>query len=595
MTNRFHIVTLGLFIAVIATAGEVYGQDAQSASVNPHGNLSIDISCSDCHTSESWVPAKEVMDFNHDTQTTFALIGKHALTNCENCHLDLKFTEPTIIGEGCESCHVDVHQGEFSQQCSDCHNQENFADVDGIFIHNRTTFQLTGAHLQIECETCHVDQSMGHFTNLETECIDCHQEEYELAETVDHVESGFPLTCDDCHTTLAWQPAFFDHLTASDGFALIGAHSLVDCASCHILPSMDLVFNAASDQDCYACHMDDYLAEHQGSGFPTNCLACHSVNSWDDADFEHTEVSNGFELLGAHSKVDCDGCHSPGFGLVFSPPPEDQNDCYSCHTNDYEEEHGGSGFPTDCTLCHNVNDWDDAEEFDHASLSGGFELLGAHSTEVCSSCHTPDLGLVFNPPPSDQNDCFTCHADDYEEEHGGTGFPTDCLSCHNVNNWDDADEFDHASLSGGFELLGAHSTEDCSSCHTPDFELVFSPSPVDQNDCYTCHTDDYEEEHAVAGFPTDCLSCHTLDNWERGPFEEHDALYFPIFSGAHSGEWESDCRTCHITPVDFSLFECINCHEHERSQTDDDHSELSGYIYESTACYSCHPSGRSDD
>ena len=741
-----HIVRI-LFILLLSITGwkPLIAQDVQT--VSPHGNLTIDIECSSCHTANSWVPAKSNMDFDHSSQTNFPLLGKHTLTDCESCHLELNFTEPSIFGDGCESCHVDVHQGMFSETCTECHNQESFTDVDGQFIHNMTLFPLTGAHQQIECQSCHVDQSQGHFTSLDTDCIDCHEQDYKEAKTVDHVESGFPETCDDCHTTLAWQPAFFDHETASDGFALLGAHQLVDCASCHIFPSKDLIFTPESNEDCYACHADDYQSEHGGSGFPTECIACHNVNTWHDADFEHEIASGGFALLGAHSKIDCNDCHTSNYDLIFTPPPANQEDCYTCHVRDYQEEHAGSGFPTDCTICHDVNDWDDAEfehtkasggfellgahnqtecsschapdvtllfnpapngqedcytchvqdyetehggtgyptdctechnvnswddaEFEHSTVSGGFQLLGAHSTANCQTCHTPDFGLVFNPAPTTQDDCYTCHAQDYEEEHAGTGFPTDCTECHNVNSWEGATfdhgaisggfallgahstatceschtpdyglvfnpapstqddcytchaqeyeeehagtgfptdctechnvnswegaTFDHGAISGGFALLGAHSTATCESCHTPDFGLVFNPAPSTQDDCYTCHAQEYEEEHAGTGFPTDCTTCHNLDSWDGAKFEDHDNLYFPIFSGSHRGEWNNDCSSCHVIPSDFSQFECINCHEHRQSKMDDEHSDVRNYVFQSTACYSCHPDGREDD
>jgi hypothetical protein len=49
---------------------------------------------------------------------------------------------------------------------------------------------------------------------------------------------------------------------------------------------------------------------------------------------------------------------------------------------------------------------------------------------------------------------------------------------------------------------------------------------------------------------------------------------------------------CHINSGNYSSFSCINCHEHSnRGEVDDDHSEVSGYSYESNACYSCHPTG----
>src|SRR5690606_15999160 len=106
------------------------------------------------------------------------------------------------------------------------------------------------------------------------------------------------------------------------------------------------------------------------------------------------------------------------------------------------------------------------------------------------------------------------------------------------------------------------------------------------NDCYACHADDYQQAHA--GFPTTCLDCHEPNTWDGAQFE-HDQ-YFPIYSGKHEGEWSS-CQTCHIQPGNFSVFSCITCHEHNREDMDDAHEDVGGYVYDSQACFSCHPDG----
>ena len=91
----------------------------------------------------------------------------------------------------------------------------------------------------------------------------------------------------------------------------------------------------------------------------------------------------------------------------------------------------------------------------------------------------------------------------------------------------------------------------------------------------------------------DCYACHPRG--EAGDFKEHDSLYFPIFSGAHAGAW-GDCRTCHSTPSNRKEFTCLNCHDHSRERMDDKHlGEVQGYVYDSAACYQCHPNGRVED
>jgi hypothetical protein len=56
-------------------------------------------------------------------------------------------------------------------------------------------------------------------------------------------------------------------------------------------------------------------------------------------------------------------------------------------------------------------------------------------------------------------------------------------------------------------------------------------------------------------------------------------------------KWSS-CSDCHVTAGSFRVFECILCHEHSnRSEVDSKHRGVSGYAYQSAACYRCHPRG----
>ncbi|MBK9258020.1 MAG: hypothetical protein IPM42_21430 [Saprospiraceae bacterium] len=69
-------------------------------------------------------------------------------------------------------------------------------------------------------------------------------------------------------------------------------------------------------------------------------------------------------------------------------------------------------------------------------------------------------------------------------------------------------------------------------------------------------------------------------------------MYFPIYTGKHKDEWNT-CSDCHTNPNNYNIFSCINCHEHNnKNEVDDDHNGVSGYSYNSAACYSCHPMGK---
>ncbi|MCI5055621.1 MAG: hypothetical protein MRY83_05900, partial [Flavobacteriales bacterium] len=63
------------------------------------------------------------------------------------------------------------------------------------------------------------------------------------------------------------------------------------------------------------------------------------------------------------------------------------------------------------------------------------------------------------------------------------------------------------------------------------------------------------------------------------------------YSGNHQNEW-NQCSECHIQANNYAVFSCIDCHEHNnKNDVDDDHDGVNGYVYESNACYSCHPDG----
>lgn len=479
---------------------------------NPHGEITI--ACERCHTPEGWTPLRDPLPFDHSEETRFTMTGRHVQAACRSCHLDLRFDRPDLLPDDCASCHLDVHRGQLGDDCRQCHTTQDFQLVRGVEIHARTAFPLTGSHLQIACESCHADDLDGAFAPLDPACFACHADDYERTANslVDHPAAGFPTDCAACHTTLGFGSAVaFDHAAASGGFSLLGAHSRIECTACHNPGDLALLFQPASQDDCFACHAGDY---------------------------ERT----------ANSPVD----------------------------------HVAAGFPTDCRQCHTLETWEGAT-VDHVAVSGGFPLVGAHLALACDACHSaPDFSVPGAPASPD--DCVACHADDHQAAH--PGFPTTCLDCHTTTAFQPA-TFDHVAVSGGFDLVGAHLALDCSACHVgPDFEPIWVPAGP--NDCYTCHTDDYEAEHAGSGFPTTCLDCHTTDTWAGATFD-HSA-FFPIYSGEHEGEW-ADCQTCHTQPGNFGVFTCLTCHEHRQSEMDDKHDDVGGYVYESNACYSCHPDG----
>ncbi len=86
---------------------------------------------------------------------------------------------------------------------------------------------------------------------------------------------------------------------------------------------------------------------------------------------------------------------------------------------------------------------------------------------------------------------MTCHQADYNgtnnPPHAQAGFPTTCQTCHSTTDWTGA-TFDHSTT--GFTLTGAHTSLQCTQCHTASFQggpYNFTSATT----CYTCHQTDY--------------------------------------------------------------------------------------------------------
>ena len=160
------------------------------------------------------------------------------------------------------------------------------------------------------------------------------------------------------------------------------------------------------------------------------------------------------------------------------------------------------------------------------------------------------------------------------------GFSTSCETCHKPTDtsWLQG-VFNHSTV---YALVGVHATQACAACHVNGVYKGTSRT------CAGCHQSAYNAaqnpNHVAAGFPTSCETCHkaTDSTWAQGTFN-HTA--FPIPHRGHSG-----CNECHTNPTNFKVFTCTTCHT--QSTTNSHHTGVRGYIYDSNACYSCHPTGR---
>jgi hypothetical protein len=215
--------------------------------------------CAACHVTADW---RDVA-FDHSL-TAFPLTGQHATVECAECHVTQVFAgTPT----DCVACHVedDAHDGQFGRDCATCHVTSDWRNV--TFDHSLTAFPLTGQHTAVECTACHVNQV---FRGTPTDCLACH------VEPVFHA-GAFEVTCADCHTTSAWQPARFDrpHTFPMDH----GESGISSCLTCHT--------TRVQEYTCYSCHDPAETAEeHLDEGISNfqDCVSCHPTGQEDEVE-----------------------------------------------------------------------------------------------------------------------------------------------------------------------------------------------------------------------------------------------------------------------------------------------------------------------
>ncbi len=554
----------GVYAGLSTACVSCHMKDYTSTTNPNHAASGIPQTCGVCHSTTAWSPAT----FDH-SKTPFPLTGGHVSVACTSCHVGGKYAgTPT----DCYSCHKPDFVGTtnpnhvaagFPTDCTVCHTTANWTSA--TFNHSNTPFPLTGAHVSVACTSCHIG---GKFAGTPTDCYSCHKPDFVGTKDPNHVAAGFPTGCSVCHTTANWNGATFNHNNTP--FPLTGAHlSVGSCTTCHV----GGVYAGLSTA-CVSCHVKDYNGttnpNHAASGIPQTCEVCHTTSAWSPATFDHTKFTT-FPLTGAHVSVPCASCH---IGGKYAGTP---TDCYSCHKPDFvgttNPNHVAAGFPTDCTVCHSTANWTGAT-FNHNNTP--FPLTGAHLTVgSCATCH---VGGVY---AGLSTTCVSCHLKDYNgttnPPHAASGIPQTCQVCHTTTAWSPA-TFDHSKTV--FPLTGVHVTVPCASCHVGG---KYAGTPTD---CYSCHKPDYlgttNPNHAAAGFPTTCLTCHTTTAWTGATFNH---TWFPV-----PHRTATLCNDCHTNPSNYAVFVCTNCHT--QATTDPHHTGVTGYVWNSTNCYSCHPTGK---
>jgi hypothetical protein len=273
------------------------------------------------------------------------------------------------------------------------------------------TFPLSGKHASIQCAACH---PAGDYLGTPKDCTACHAK--------DKPAAHYPGVCSQCHNTVAWKPASFDHTGAKD---CTGCHTkdkpakhfAGQCSLCHsTIAWLPAHMNHTGLTDCVACHTKDKPANH----FPGQCSGCHTTTAWKPPVVNHSAFSN----------LDCGVCHQPP----------------------------ANHFPLACGLCHHdTTNWKNVQ-FDHSNL-GGLD---------CGACHQPPANHL--PPP-----CSRCHQDTtnwknanfnhaFPLDHGGAN--SNCSVCHpsGLASWTCAACHANAAMDARHQQVSGYS-RNCIQCH----------------------------------------------------------------------------------------------------------------------------------
>lgn len=306
-------------------------RECVSCHLDMHNNT-VGADCQRCHNPQNWI----VTNVNQmHRQSRFPLTGAHTSADCFECHhtaSNLQF-EPLDID--CINCHQQDYlattspnhqEGGYSTNCVDCHSAQAVSWTATNFEHD--FFPLSGGHA-ISCFECHTS---GTFGKLPTDCISCHQADYNGTTDPNHQQVGFSTSCTECHQTSdrSWDAARFDH----SSFLLSGGHASISCAQCHTQPGVK------PSTDCFACHQNDFNSttdpNHQQAGFSTDCSLCHTTDSgWEAADFKQHDSQYFPIYSGRHNGEwnSCVECHNNNSSYSDFT-------CFTCHVHNQTETDG---------------------------------------------------------------------------------------------------------------------------------------------------------------------------------------------------------------------------------------------------------------
>ncbi|HEX3478746.1 MAG TPA: hypothetical protein VHT91_27180 [Kofleriaceae bacterium] len=582
--------------------------------------------------------------FDHEL-TGWQLKGKHAATDCNDCH-KAKSKEQGLrvfmgTDRGCGSCHAKDQPHKLVKKdllaCERCHGESVWKPAKPAMQFNHddrkdATMPLLGRHKDVACTKCHVKNVYKLPFAKPDSCgnAGCHQSPHS-----GHLFGARP--CEWCHSPTFKDLAntqVFDH-SERTRFDLGPAHRKIKCEQCHTKALGEVKPSRACEQ----CHAKDnkHGDRFKEFGSPPRCETCHPSGGpkWTPNNFNHGAHTK-FKLEFKHAEVTCRACHrgsSPSEFERFALNPN--KDCKSCHAHarvHADDEHPDGKYKSaQCLQCHRnggniiVDTKRSAIITEVHGPTGTFPLVKRHKDVPCAACHTgrDKKGKTsFSELKPNCNAAGQCHEDSL---HKGT-LGDKCLGCHSSGVWD-ALKFDHdqpfpkdaKGQVAAFPLKGEHRKNKCEACH-PQRKFAETPTTCASDGCHKqddahrgrlgdkceqCHVetgDNIFNHNTMSAFKLDgkhltvrCSDCHPSVTFKPRPTDCFGCHPEPA---VHKGQYGTGCAQCHTTRTwgdvkplhdvgDFSLrgmhdnIACERCHR--------DNRPLAG---SGNLCINCH---RQDD
>lgn len=534
--------------------------------------------------------------FDHD-KTGWPLNGKHASTDCNECHKarnkqGLRVYMGTDRLCGSSGCHANDQPHKFERKdmlaCERCHNESVWKPQkkNPDFNHDDRKdagMPILGSHKDVQCSKCHPKAVFNLPFADPDSCGNsgCHQSPH-----TNHLFNAKP--CEWCHSptfkTLKQQynrdMPFFDHSERTK-FDL-GAHKRLKCYDCHTKQLGESKPNGS----CEVCHAKDNKHGDRFAAFgkpQPKCNVCHPTTGWKPNAFNHASRTQ-FPLKFKHAEQTCRNCHRGKGPTDFERFAFDPNtQCMSCHA--HAKVHADADNPNgkykndQCLKCHlNPGDptirqgKDNKIVADVHGIAGTFPLVKEHKPVPCADCHTgrDKRGKTsFSGLKANCNAAGQCHEDSLHKGELGDK----CIACHSSGVWD-ALKFDHNAPtfpdgSPGYPLKGEHKNNKCESCHGVARKFKDTPRNCSAEGCHKeddahkgrlgdkceqCHVetgDNLFNHNTMSAFRIDgkhlkvrCIDCHPSVTFKPRPTSCFGCHPEPA---VHKGQYGTGCEQCHTT------------------------------------------------